>query len=349
MTEVALRVLHLVGSAESEFLGDLSRLYAVDCLETIEDPERYRPVIAYVTPDRLWRFPTGLDPEAIAAAEPLALGDAIRVLVALDIDIAVPQMFCKEGMTSYRALLDLLEIPFIGNRAETMALTADKERAKLTVAGDGVDVPAGVVVGLRSRPSPDLPAVVKPLDSDNSFGVSLVRRREELAGALASAREHGDRVLVEDYIELGREVRCGIVEVGGTLLPLPLEEYGVDAGAPIRRTEDKVAATDDGGLRLVAKGGDAARIVPREDPATERVWEVARRCHRALGARHYSLFDFRIDPAGRPWFLEAGLYCSFARQSVIATMAAAAGIDTDRLFANAVREALGVRPAGVLR
>src|ERR1700754_1651539 len=130
---MALRVLHLVGSAGSEFLRDLPRPYAGGCLDVVEDPERYRPVIAYVTPDRQWRFPTGLDPVSIAEAEPLPLGDAVRVLAALDIDVAVPQMFCKEGMTSYRALFDLLEIPFVGNRAETMGLAADKERAKLAV------------------------------------------------------------------------------------------------------------------------------------------------------------------------------------------------------------------------
>jgi D-alanine-D-alanine ligase len=344
---VPLRVLHLVGSAESEFLCDLSRLYAADCLATVEDPDRYRPLIAYVTPDRRWRFPAGLGEAEIAEAAPHGLGAAVRVLAALEIDVAVPQMFCKEGMTSYRALLDLLEIPFVGNRPETMALTADKERARMLVAAAGVDVPAGAVVGPRGRPKPALPAVVKPLDSDNSFGVSLVRRREELAEALAAAREHGDRVLIEDYVELGREVRCGIVEVGGTLLPLPLEEYAVDEATPIRRTEDKVASDAGGDLRLVAKDGRGAQIVDREDPATERVWEVARRCHEALGARHYSLFDFRLDPTGRPWFLEAGLYCSFARQSVIATMAAAIGIGTPQLFAAAVREARAGRGAGV--
>jgi D-alanine-D-alanine ligase len=70
---------------------------------------------------------------------------------------------------------------------------------------------------------------------------------------------------------------------------------------------------------------------------TERVWEEARRCHRALGCRHYSLFDFRIDPDGRPWFLEAGLYNSFARRSVIPTMAAAAGTSLPELFSAMVR------------
>ena len=71
------------------------------------------------------------------------------------------------------------------------------------------------------------------------------------------------------------------------------------------------------------------------------VWAAARSCHVALGCRQYSLFDFRVDPEGRPWFLEAGLYCSFASTSVLAVMAGAAGIALpelfDRMLARAVR------------
>jgi D-alanine-D-alanine ligase len=346
---VALRVLHLVGSAKSDFLCDLSRLYAADCLETVEDPLCYEHVVAYVTPDRRWRFPEGLDAEQIAAARSHPLAAAVRFLAALEIDVAVPQMFCRAGMTAYRALLDLLEIPFVGNTATAMDLTADKERAKRLVTAAGVDAPAGQVVAAGEWPRPRVPVVVKPLDADNSLGVSLVRRPDDLAGALAAAREHGARVLVEDYVELGREVRCGVLEVDGDLMPLPLEEYGVDAETPIRRAEEKIADAEGGGLALVAKGEPQARIVPREDPLNEPVWEVARRCHEVLGCRHYSLFDFRIDPDGRPWFLEAGLYCSFARQSVIATMAAAAGIGTEELFATAVRGAMVERREEALR
>jgi len=57
-----------------------------------------------------------------------------------------------------------------------------------------------------------------------------------------------------------------------------------------------------------------------------------------LRCRHYSLFDFRIDPGGQPWFLEAGLYCSFAQKSVISVMASAAGIPLRELFQTAIRE-----------
>ena len=62
------------------------------------------------------------------------------------------------------------------------------------------------------------------------------------------------------------------------------------------------------------------------------MWAAARRCHLALGCRHYSLFDFRIDQDGRPWFLEAGLYCSYSPGSVIAVMASAAGVSVPELL-----------------
>ena len=144
------------------------------------------------------------------------------------------------------------------------------------------------------------------------------------------------------YVELGREVRCGSVERDGRLVCLPLEEYAVDSTRkPIRPYHDKISRGSDGGLNLVAKDAGHAWIVDPSDPVTPAVWEAAAACHRALGCRHYSLFDFRIDPAGRPWFLEAGLYSSFARTSVISVMAAAAGTPLDELFAGLLGEAIG--------
>jgi len=94
-----------------------------------------------------------------------------------------------------------------------------------------------------------------------------------------------------------------------------------------------------GELGLVAKDATRAWTVDPADPVTEAVWAAARTCHEALGCRHHGLFDFRIDPAGRPWFLEASLYCSFARKSVVVMMAEAAGIPLGELFATAVQQA----------
>jgi D-alanine-D-alanine ligase len=338
---MSLRVLFLAGSAASEFECDLSRLYAQDCLDSVADAAAYEFHVAYVTPDRRWRFPAGLSRAAIAAAAPMPLADAVGRLAALRPDVAVPQMFCLPGMTRYRGLLDLLGIPYVGNVPGVMALAARKDQAKAVVAAAGVRVPPGEVLRRGHRPSVPPPAVVKPADGDNSLGVTLVRDRGGYDAALAAAFAHSADVLVESFVELGREVRCGVLVRDGELVCLPLEEYNVSRDAkPIRDYADKISRQDDGDLSLVAKDSRRAWIVDPGDPVTAPVWAAARRCHAALRCRHYSLFDFRIDPDGRPWFLEAGLYCSFARQSVIAAMAAAAGIPLPELFRTAIAAAI---------
>lgn len=338
---MVLRVLHLVGSAVSEFYCDLSRLYAQDCLESTADPELYEFHVAYVTPGGRWRFPTDLSPEAISSATSVSLAEAVRRLTELGIDVMVPQMFCVPGMTYYRALFDLLEIPYVGNTPDAMALGSDKAKAKGVVATAGVSVPRGEVLRAGDDPTVPPPAVIKPVDTDNSLGITLACSRAEYDAALEKTFDHSDAALLEKYIELGREVRCGVVVQDGQPVPLPLEEYDVDSTRkPIRSYEDKINRNEAGGLNLVAKDSTRSWIVDTTDPVTQPVWEAARRCHVALGCRHYSLFDFRVDPSGQPWFLEAGLYCSFARKSVISVMARAAGMPLEELFRMAVSQAI---------
>jgi D-alanine-D-alanine ligase len=339
---VRTRVLHLAGSAVSDFLADLSRLYARDCLDHAADPARYESAIAYVSPDRRWRFPAGLSRAEIAAAPAMPLAEAMGRLAVLDADVALPQMFCLPGMTSYRALLEVAGVPYVGSPPGVMALGANKPNARAIVAAAGVRVPAGEVVRPGEVPALEPPVVVKPVDGDNSIGTTLVRDRSGYPAALEAAFAHSGAALAETYVELGREVRCGLVVRDGQLVGLPLEEYNVDpVTRPIRDYADKIRRTGDGELSLVAKDTTRAWIVDPGDPLTQRVQAAARRCHVALGCRHYSLFDFRIDPAGQPWFLEAGLYCSFAEKSVIATMARAAGTGLPELFGTAIGQALG--------
>ncbi len=334
---MVLQVLHLVGSAVDEFYADLSRLYAADCLESTKNPALYEFHIAYVSPDRQWRFPTDLSMEAIDRAKPMSLSEAVQVLSDRHIDVALPQMFCLPGMTSYRALLDLLNIPYIGNSPNLMALAADKAKTRSVVAAAGVKVPLGELLRPGDRPQIVPPVVIKPVNTDNSLGLAFVNHspnyQSDYETALQTAFTHADEVLVERFIELGREVRCGVIEQAGELVCLPLEEYAMNPiERPIRSHADKLKRDETGSLIMTAKDASKSWIVDQNDPLTQRVGTIAKQCHIALGCRHYSLFDFRIDPDGQPWFLEAGLYCSFAQSSVISTMAKASGIPLDRLL-----------------
>ncbi len=358
-------MLHLVGSAESELLTDVSLLYARGCLdalrgsvlpEALPGADAYEHVVAHVSPDGRWRFPRDLDAAAIAEAPSCTLAEAVRRISALAPDVAVPQMFCRPGMTRYRALLELLGIPMLGNRAETMAIGADKALARAVVAAGGVRVPTGVVVRPGDQVTLDSCApsgavVVKPVDADNSLGVTLVRDATAsgaLEAAVTEACRHSARALVEAYVQLGREVRCGVVDVEGERVCLPLEEYAVDpVGKPVRDHADKLRRDDAGELGLVAKDAEHAWIVDPDDPVVPAVHAAARAAYDALGCRHYGLFDFRVDPSGTPYFLEASLYCSYAPSSVLVVMAAAAGMPLTRLFRLAVDDALapGPRPS----
>ena len=331
-----LNILHLIGSATSDFYSDLSCLYASDCLENADDPSQYRFHIAYVSPDRTWRFPTSLNKATIDKSPALSLSEAIDVIVKLSIDVVIPQMFCIPGMTQYRALFDLLNIPYVGNTADVMALVADKAKTKAIVASAGVDVPIGQVLSKGDRPNLqglEFPIVIKPMNGDNSIGVTLVNHPTDFDSALNHAFDHSDTILIEKFIELGREVRCGIVVRSGELVCLPLEEYALNSETkPIRSYVDKLNQTSDGSLGFAAKDNTQSWIVDPSDPITAKVWEIAKQCHTALGCRHYSLFDFRIDPDGNPWFLEAGLFCSFSRKSVISSMSKASGTGLHELF-----------------
>ena len=253
----------------------------------------------------------------------------------------VPQMFCRPGMTSYRALFDVLGIPYLGNPPDVMA------HRRRQGEGEGRSWPPPVwrcptarccdaVTGrtLGRRPSSN------PSTRTTPSGVTLVRdrgrlRRRRLERAFAHCGRPGRdvrRTRPRGAVRHRRpRRRAGLPATGGVCGGPGLE---ADPG----RTTTSSAAPG----RRAPAGGQGRQYghgsSTTDDPLTERVWEAARRCHVALGCRHYSLFDFRIDPAGQPWFLEAGLYCSFAPTSVIAVMAAAAGIDVADLFATALAE-----------
>lgn len=336
-----MRFLHLTGSAVDPLLDDVSRLYARGCLDAVAglDPSAGdEHVVAHVSPGGAWRFPERLDDVSLAAAGPRSFAEAVAHVAALGVDVALPQMFCRPGMTTYRGLLDLLGVPYVGNRPEVMAVGADKPSASALVRAAGVPVPDAQVV----RPGDPLllapPVVVKPADADNSLGVTLVHDVADFDAAVAGACEHSERAVVEAYVELGREVRCGLVDLGDGPVPLPLEEYAVDAvGKPVRDHADKLRRDDGGELGLVAKDADHAWIVPTDDPVTAPVQAAALAAWDALGCRHHALFDFRVDPGGTPYFLEASLYCSFAPSSVVVTMAAAAGIPLPELLRRQVQ------------
>jgi len=235
-----------------------------------------------------------------------------------------------EGMTRYRSLFDLLQIPFLGNHDYTVWPSTDKATTKHVLAPVGVQVPKGdlLIKGEKEKPtSVKVPFVVKPCNEDNSRGITLVRREEDAAAAIEYAFSFDPRVIVDEYIA-GREVRAACIEEeDGTLTVLPKIEYFLE---DIRTSAHKLATDKKGKLsanaiREAKKDGDRQCPAELSPVLHARIDDMVTKAHRTLKCRHYSLYDIRIDADEQPFILEAALFCSFSPLSVIPAMAQHAG------------------------
>merc|ERR1719379_714715 len=151
--------------------------------------------------------------------------------------------------------------------------------------------------------------------------------------ALSKGFQYDDQILVEQYIA-GREARVAVLEVeegdGLSLMVLPKLEYVVE---DIREQKHKLG-TDANGQLLTGDGNvaqalqkakeEGERICPAqfEPKVHARLDDLAKRAHKALGCKYYSLYDVRIDKDGFPFMLESCLFCSFSPYSVIVGLAA---------------------------
>jgi D-alanine-D-alanine ligase len=88
--------------------------------------------------------------------------------------------------------------------------------------------------------------------------------------------------------------------------------------------------------------GGAREVFPAELSAAESalVQEYARRAHAVLKLGVYSRIDFRRDPQGRFWCLEANSLPGMTATSLLPQAAKAAGIDFPELLQRICRGAL---------
>jgi len=333
------RVLHVFGSFSSMYYEGVSTFYAKSAYDNLvtgeHAPQGYEHFFMRGHPDGSWSFPASTSDADLAAAEHVSLSGAVAKVVELKPDAMIPHMFCMTGMTVGRGFFQMLDVPVVGNSPEAMALSTNKWHTRSIMEAAGVPVAKGELLLKGEMTTFKPPFIVKPNREDNSQGIKLVRKAEDVADAIAYAFKFDDQVIVEDFIQLGHEIRVAVVEdaSGKPSTVLPIAEYKFEGAEPIRTPEDKLA-TDANGVPTKTTQGQARRVLPAEFPedVLARIREASFRAHRALGCRDYSIYDIRISPEGIPYFLEASLYCSFAEGSIMVIMHKAAGASPTELF-----------------
>ena len=327
------------------------------------DPERFEVVAIGITPDGSWlltdaepdrlaitdgRLPEvakGTGTELVLAADPARGGQLLPLGGVADalpgVDVVFPVLHGPYGEDgTIQGLLELAGVPYVGAGVLASAAGMDKEFTKKLLAAEGLPVGDHVVLrrdqatlDLAARERLGLPAFVKPARGGSSIGISRITAWDQLPDAIALARRHDPKVIVEAAIT-GRELECGVLEFpDGRLEASTVGEIRV---AGVRGRED---AFYDFATKYI---DDAAELdVPAkiDDSVADQVRQLAIRAFRAIDCQGLARVDFFLTEDG-PVVNEINTMPGFTTISMYPRMWAAGGMDYPTLLATMIDTAL---------
>jgi len=351
--------------------GGRSSEHAISCVSAGSvlghlDRERFEVVPVGITREGSWVLgrddPAGLSirnrelPSVDATGTALALpADPTRGgLVSLDpgragellsaVDVVFPVLHGPYGEDgTIQGLLELAGTPYVGAGVLASAAGMDKEFTKKLLAAEGL--PVGDLVVLRpgtatladaQRDRLGLPVFVKPARAGSSVGITKVDDWAELPAAIATAREHDPKVLVEAAV-VGREIECGVLEFpdGAVRASVPAEirlvGIGPDGSTP------KFYDFEAKYLDEVCEFDIPAKL---DDATSDRVRELAIAAFRALDGQGLARVDFFVREDGEVVINEVNTMPGFTPISMYPRMWAVTGVDYPALLSTLIETAL---------
>lgn len=239
--------------------------------------------------------------------------------------LALHGRFGEDGCI--QAACELARLPYTGSGVAASAIAMSKVLGKRVAASAGVPCPPDAVYEGADRseakpPDFGFPLVVKPDREGSTVGITIVRGPDQWEAALAEAAKHDSRILAEGFIP-GREITVGILN--GKVLPaieiVPKSGfYDYQSKYTAGRTEYVIP-------------------VPMDRDILLRAAEYTRRAALAMGLRGAARLDYRVDPAGNVFFLEANTIPGMTEMSLLPKAAKFDGLSFDDLVAAILSDA----------
>jgi len=328
--------------------GGRSSEHAISCVSAGSilrhlDPARFEVIPVGIARDGSW-LRADADPDELTIADgklPEVAGSADSALAAVgeilaSVDVVFPILHGPYGEDgTIQGLLELAGLPYVGAGVLASAAGMDKEFAKKLMAADGIPIGDFVVLrpGQEEPAAEDIarlgfPLFVKPARGGSSIGVSRVADPDGLSAAIAEARRHDPKVIIESAI-VGRELECGVLEFpDGDIRASTIGEIRVP-GVGVYDFETKYL-------------DDAAELdVPAAvDDETEKLLQsLAIRTFNALDCQGLARVDFFLTADG-PVVNEINTMPGFTTISMYPRMWGASGIDYETLVGTMVETAL---------
>lgn len=252
--------------------------------------------------------------------------DVARSLKDLSIEVAFLALHGKYGEDgAIQGLLEILDIPYTGNRVAASALTMDKDLTKRILKEAGLPVIPSVTFNL-SNGRRDFsvyqqlryPVMVKPINEGSSIGMSKVNAEPDLMPALQEAAKFCQMVMVEEFVA-GKSITVGVFEQDGKPVVTPILEL---------RTK-----TEWYDLEAKYTEGLTEFILPAELDAdtTAQIQAATLAAHQTAGCRGVSRVDFVVAPDNKFYILEINTIPGMTNLSDLPAQAKAMGVSYDDL------------------
>ena len=328
-----VRVAVISGGRSSEH--DISLASARSVVEAL-DPARYEVAQVSIGRDGRWALEaapqpalSGSEPQSPGLPVPADRGEVAHTLAAVDVVLPILHgPFGEDG--TVQGLLELAGVPYVGAGVAGSAVCMDKDLFKAVLRDRGIPVARNVTLRLGDEiENPfGFPVFVKPARLGSSVGISKAHDPGELEEAVALARRHDEKVLVEEFVA-GTEVECGVL---GNLRPPPVASV-VGEIVPHNEWYDYSAKYDEGGSDIIIP----ARI---PDDVAERVQRLAVDSFVATECEGMARVDFFVRPDGEVVVNEINTIPGFTSTSVYARLFEASGIPYRELLDRLIQLAL---------
>ena len=209
-----------------------------------------------------------------------------------------------------QAVLETVGCPYQGSDPKGSFLALNKAVAKALFKENGIPTPNWKFFSsVPKNWNLDLkfPVFVKPNRGGSSIDIKEVSNNKDLLEGITDIINKGQEVIVEEKIE-GIEVTCGILEER----PLPLILI-----KPKSKYFDYFS-------KYSKDGAEEICPAPISEELTEKVQNIALKCHQLLGLKDYSRVDFIIKE-DIPYVLEVNTLPGMTERSLFPLAAKEAG------------------------
>jgi D-alanine-D-alanine ligase len=262
---------------------------------------------------------------------PVPASDGAVPATLAAVDVVLPVLhgpFGEDG--TVQGLLELADVPYVGPGVAASAVCMDKDLFKKVLRDSGIPVARHHAIRLRDDIENPFgyPVFVKPARLGSSIGITKVHSEEELEPAVALAREHDEKVLIEEFVG-GIEVECSVL---GNLDTPPIASL---VGEIVAHAEwyDYSAKYDEGGMDLIVP----ARI---PEDAAQRVQDLSVQAFVASECEGMARVDCFVRKDGEVVINELNTIPGFTATSVYAKLFEASGIAYPELLERLIQLAL---------